>query len=68
MGQEIIKRGEVQGMHGKKWINVDISFAALGQINKIMLGDKLDEGDKDKVQLREQVHKDCLELMEEFTG
>lgn len=68
MVKEIISNGSVfTDKNNKKWIPVIISFSALGQINKIVLGDKLDEGDKDKVRLREQVHKDCLELMQEFT-
>ena len=68
MTVEIIKDGPVFGdKNGKKWIPVIISQDAVGQLNKIVLGDKVDQGDKDKVRLREQVHKDCLELLEEFT-
>ena len=51
---------------GKKWLPVVISNKALSQINKIILGDKVDEDDKDAVELRKQVHEDCLELFKEF--
>ena len=59
--------GIITDENGKKWIPVIISQDAVGQLNKIVLGDKVDQGDKDKVRLREQVHKDCLELLDKFT-
>jgi len=51
---------------GKKWLPVDISFEALRQINKVVLGDVVDSDDKKAVASRRQIHDDILELMELF--
>lgn len=51
---------------GKKWLPVLISNEALSQLNKIVLGDEVDPDDKKALELRKQVHEDCLELFKEF--
>jgi hypothetical protein len=46
---------------------VNMSFDAVSQINKIVLGDTVDEDDSAAVALRKQIHDDALELMQLFT-
>jgi hypothetical protein len=67
MAEEIIKDGEIIiDTDGKKWLPVLITNKALSQINKIILGDQIDEDDKRQKELRKQVHEDCLRLFKEF--
>jgi hypothetical protein len=67
MTEEIIKDGEIIiDTDGKKWLPVLITNKALSQINKIILGDQIDEDDKRQKELRKQVHEDCLRLFKEF--
>jgi hypothetical protein len=67
MAEEIIKDGEIiTDKDGKKWLPVLITNKALSQINKIILGDQIDEDDKRQKELRKQVHEDCLRLFKEF--
>jgi len=49
-----------------KWMPVNISFTAVSQINKIILGDIVDKDDKKAVAKREQIREDCLELFDLF--
>ena len=66
MTEEIILDGEIVNRNGKKYIQVLISNQALSQINKIVLGDKVDPDDRKQTALRNQVHEDCLRLFKEF--
>ena len=67
MVEEIIKAAEeLVTKNNKKYLLVLISNEALSQINKIILGDKVDEDNKKQVDLRNQVHEDCLRLFKEF--
>ena len=69
MAKEIIKiptEPLVIDKDKKKWLPVLISNEALSQINKITLGDIVDEDDRKAKALRKQVHEDCLELFKEF--
>jgi hypothetical protein len=52
---------------GKKWLPVNISFDAISQINKIVLGDNVDEDDSKAVAIRKQIHEDAIELFTLFT-
>ncbi len=63
MGEELKATGYPIDENGKKFIMVKMSFKALSQLNKIILGDNVDKDDEKAVELREQVHKDCLEIM-----
>ena len=53
---------------GKKWLPVNISFDAISQINKIVLGDHPDQDDSKAVAKRNQVHEDVLELIKLFNN
>jgi hypothetical protein len=64
--REIIKDGEIQTIRKKRYIPVLISNEALSQINKIVLGDKVDVDDTKQTALRNQIHEDCLRLFKEF--
>ena len=67
MEEEIISKNEpLVKIDGKEYLSVLISNQALSQINKIILGDKVDEDNKNQVKLRKQVHEDCLRLFKEF--
>ena len=48
---------------GKKWLPVLMSFDALSEINKIVLGDKVVKDDSKAIAKRKRVHEDALELM-----
>jgi hypothetical protein len=52
--------------NNKKWLPVNISFDAVSQINKIVLGDTVDKDDSKAVAKRNQIHEDCLKLMDLF--
>jgi hypothetical protein len=65
--KEIIKTGEVfTDREGKKWMPVNISFIAVSQINKILLGDNVDKDDFKALAKRRDVQEDCLELFDLF--
>ena len=49
---------------GKAWLPVVVSFEALRQINKIVLGDKVDKDNFEQLAKRRQIHEDVLELMD----
>lgn len=66
MVEEILKNGEIQTKFNKRYLPVLISNEALSQINKIVLGDKVDADNTKQVALRTQVHEDCLRLFKEF--
>lgn len=66
MVEEIILDGGIINRNGKKYIAVLISNEALSQINKIILGDKVDVDNTKQVALRNQVHEDCLRLFKAF--
>ncbi len=67
MTEEIIDHGiPPYEKDGKIWIDVRITNAALSQINKIILGDKVDQDNTKQVALRNQVHEDCLRLFKRF--
>ena len=66
MVEEIVLDGGLINRNGKKYIRVLISNEALSQINKIVLGDKVDQDDEKQVNLRKQVHEDCLRLFKQF--
>jgi len=65
--KEIVETGPAfTDKHGDRWLPVKISFTAVSQINKIVLGDIVDKDDKKAVARREQIHEDCLELFDLF--
>ena len=67
MVEEIIKAAEtLVEKNSKKYLLVLISNEALSHINKIILGDKVDADNIKEVELRKQVHEDCLRLFKEF--
>ena len=66
MTEEIIKNGEIKTIGKRRYLPVLISNEALSQINKIVLGDKVDADNIKQVALRTQVHEDCLRLFKEF--
>ena len=66
MTEEIISRGEFVNKGNKTYLVVEITNEALSQINKIILGDQIDEDDTGQLALREQVHQDCLKIFKEF--
>ena len=66
MAEEIILDGVIVNRNGKKYIQALISNEALSQINKIVLGDKVDQDDQKQINLRNQVHEDCLRLFKAF--
>lgn len=66
MAEEIVKNGEIEIRYSKRYLPVLISNEALSQINKIILGDKVDADNTKQVALRTQVHEDCLRLFKEF--
>lgn len=68
MTVEINKTGEIfKDKDGKLWLPVNISFDAISQINKIVLGDNVDKDDYKAVAKRKQIHEDILELFDVFT-
>jgi hypothetical protein len=67
MPVEIKPTGQIfTDSEGKKWLPVNLSFDALSQINKIVMGDHADDGDPIAIAKRNQVHEDVLELIELF--
>ena len=50
----------------KKWMPVNISFTAVSQINKIVLGDIVDKDDFKALAKRRQIEEDCQELFDLF--
>ena len=51
---------------GKKWLPVNMSFDAISQVNKIVIGDHVDPDDSEALAKRNQIHEDVLELIELF--
>ena len=67
MTTEINPTGQVfTDSEGKKWLAVNMSFDAISQINKIVLGDKVDEDDAVATEKRKRIHDDAIELMQLF--
>ena len=67
MPEEIVKDGPIQtDRSGRKWLPVLISNEALSMINKTILGDQEDDDNTKRIELRNQVHNDCLRLFKEF--
>jgi len=65
--KEIVETGPVfTDKNGNTWLPVNISFTAISQINKIILGDVVDENDKNAVAKRTQIQEDCLRLFDLF--
>jgi hypothetical protein len=66
---EIKPTGEVfTDSENKKWLPVNISFDAISQINKIVIGDHVDDDDSVAVAKRKQIHDDAIELFQLFTS
>ena len=66
---EINPTGQVfTDSENKKWLPVNISFDAVSQINKIVLGDQVDPDDSVALALRNQIHEDTIEIFELFSS